>query len=156
MPFKQLINAMTQAAVRGDGRAVADCFTDDGVYHDVFYGSFKGNQIADLIEGYFHRDASDFIWDLHNPVEADGIGYARYVFSYKSKLPGKEGTRAGFEGVSICKLQMGKIAEYREVALAACSLHMLGMADAKVARFVSKEAKEFAGRNEAAHHFMKA
>jgi len=42
------------------------------------------------------------------------------------------------------------------VALAACSLHMLGMEDQKVARFVSKEAQEFCGRNETAHHFVKS
>jgi len=156
MPFKQLIEAMTQAAVRGDGRAVAECFTEDGVYHDVFYGSFKGSQIADLIDNYFHRDATDFIWDLYDPVETDGVGYVRYVFSYASKLEGKEGVRAGFEGVSICKIREGRIAEYKEVALAACSLHMLGMEDQKVARFVSKEAQEFCGRNETAHHFVKS
>lgn len=146
---------MTQAAVRGDGQAVAQCFAENGVYHDVFYGSFKGRQIADLIENHFHRDATDFIWDLHDPVESDGVGYVRYVFSYTSKLEGKEGVRSGFEGVSICKIQAGKIFDYKEVALAACSLDILGMEDQKIAKFVSKEAKEFKSRPETAHHFHK-
>ena len=35
MEFHDLIVAMTQAIVRGDGAAAAACFTADGVYHDV-------------------------------------------------------------------------------------------------------------------------
>ena len=42
MEFADLIGRMTRAAAAGDGAGVADCFTDDGVYHDVFYGTFTG------------------------------------------------------------------------------------------------------------------
>ena len=40
MEFSDLIVRLTQAIVRGDGAAAAACFTDDGVYHDAFYGAF--------------------------------------------------------------------------------------------------------------------
>ncbi|MEM9140432.1 MAG: nuclear transport factor 2 family protein, partial [Pseudomonadota bacterium] len=116
MAFEALIRSMTEAACRGDGLGVADCFTADGVYHDVFYGAFRGRDIARMIEGHFHRDARDFRWDLHGPVSDGAVGYARYVFSYESKLPGHAGQRACFEGVAICRLQDDLIADYREVA----------------------------------------
>ena len=49
MDFESLIKKMTRAAVQGNGATVADCFTADGVYHDVFYGDFTGRNIARMI-----------------------------------------------------------------------------------------------------------
>ena len=41
---------MTQAICRGDAEAAADCFAENGVYHDGFYGEFKGRAaIADMV-----------------------------------------------------------------------------------------------------------
>lgn len=152
MSFAELIVTMTQAACRGDGAAVAACFTDDGVYHDCFYGAFAGAAIATMIEDYFHRDARDFRWDLHDIVDDGRIGYARYVFSYESKLPSAAGRRALFEGVSICELRQGRLASYREVANAAVGLHTLGFAPERIAKLLDREARELAGRTEAALH----
>lgn len=153
MSFAALIQHMIDAACRGDGAGVAGCFAPDGVYHDVFYGSFYGRaEIARMIEGFFHRDGSDFRWDVHDPVEADGTGYARYVFSYRSRLKGCEGRRAVFEGVAVCRLQDGLIADYREVANAATGLSLMGFDDARLARFVARQAAELTGREEAAAH----
>ena len=106
MSFAALLSAMTAAVCRGDGAAVAACFTPDGVYHDCFYGAFEGVAIASMIEGFFHRDAGDFRWDLHDVVDDGRTGYARYVFSYTSKLPEAQGRRAIFEGVSICRTEI--------------------------------------------------
>ena len=78
MEFQQLISALTQAIVRGDGAAAAACFTDDGVYHDVFYGAFPKARIPTMVSEYFHRDASDFIWDLHEPVRVTIYGQDGY------------------------------------------------------------------------------
>ena len=114
--LQDLDHEMTQAACDGDGKKTAACFTSTGVYHDVFYGSFEGAAIIEMIENYFHRDAENFIWDLHDPVDDDKVGYARYVFSYDSKLADHRGKRAVFEGVSICRLRDGLIEDYREVA----------------------------------------
>ncbi|MEM9360331.1 MAG: nuclear transport factor 2 family protein, partial [Pseudomonadota bacterium] len=79
MAFAELIQNMAAAAARGDGQAVADCFTDDGIYDDVFYGPFQGARIKDMIENYFHRDGCNFRWDMHDPVDNGNVGYARYV-----------------------------------------------------------------------------
>ena len=69
MTFSELIGRMADAAARGDGQAVADCFTADGVYDDVFYGPFQGDAIKDMIENYFHRDGCNFRWDMHDAVD---------------------------------------------------------------------------------------
>lgn len=153
MSFAELIRAMIRAACAGEGQGVAGCFTEDGVYQDVFYGTFRGRaEIARMIEAYFHRDGSDFRWDLHDPVAANGTGYARYVFSYRSRLAGHEGRRAVFEGVAVCRLAGGLIAEYREVANAATGLSLIGFEDARLARFVARQAAELTARPEAEAH----
>jgi len=63
--FADLIARMTTAAISGNGAAA--CFAEDGVYHDIFYGAFKGADIADLIENYLHPDGQNFRWDIHGP-----------------------------------------------------------------------------------------
>ena len=155
MSFADLIARMTSAAVAGDGAGVAACFTEDGVYHDVFYGAFKGADIADLIENYFHRDGENFRWDIYDPVANGDIGYARYVFSYDSKLDDFAGRRALFEGVAICRLRNGLIESYTEVANAATGLSDLGFSSERLAKFVAKQSAELGQRSEAADHLRK-
>lgn len=153
MDFAALITTMTTAAAEGRGGDVAVCFTPDGVYHDVFYGDFQGPEaIADLIENHFHRDAESFRWNLHNPAETDGVGYARYTFSYRSKLAGCEGKRGAFEGVAICRLRNGLIANYSEIANAATGLRMIGFGAEGVAKFIDREAAHLMARDEMAVH----
>jgi hypothetical protein len=153
MSFAALISHMIEAACRGDGAGVARCFTPDGAYHDVFYGSFRGRaEIARMIEEFFHRDGADFRWDVHDPVEAGGTGYARYLFSYRSRLRGCEGRRAVFEGVAVCRLRNGLIADYREVSNAATGLALMGFDEARLGRFVARQAAELTARDEAAGH----
>ncbi len=152
MQFAELITRMTAAVCRGDGAAVAACFTPDGIYHDCFYGAFRGPAIADMVERYFHRDATDFRWDVHAPVSDGRIGYARYVFSYESKMAEAAGRRAVFEGVSICRLRDGLIASYREVANSLVGLACLGFAPERIAKLAAREARELAARPEAARH----
>ena len=91
--------------------------TEDGVYHDVFYGAFAGRaKIAEMIDDWFHRTARDFRWDMHNPLSDGRTLYAYYTFSYVSTLPEAKGGRVGFEGVAMMKLRDGLITEYHEVA----------------------------------------
>lgn len=153
MNFKQRINAMVAAVESGDAHGVAACFTPDGIYHDVFYGDFQGEGIADMIENYFYRDASDFRWDIHDAVEQGDIGYARYVFSYLPKSDG-DGTpdRAIFEGVAICRMRNGLIADYSEIANAAVGLQCMGFAPERLAKFIGKQGAELKSRNESARH----
>src|SRR4051794_12680042 len=126
-----MLRAFCDAVERHDGKAFAELFTEDGVYHDVFYGAFAGRaKIAELINDWFYRTATDFRWDMHAPVSDGRTLYARYTFSYRSTLPEAKGARAMFEGVAIMQLRDGKIAEYHEVANTAPAFVQLNFAGA--------------------------
>jgi ketosteroid isomerase-like protein len=151
--FGALLDAFAAAAVAGDGARFAALFTEDGCYHDVFYGSFRGRDaIAGMLENRFHRDAENFRWDMYDPVRDGEIGYARYVFSYDSKLAGAEGRRVLFEGVSIVRLSGDRIRDYREVANVGPGLVALGFAPERVAKILGRAARELAERPEASGH----
>ena len=112
-----MLREFCDAVEQHQGHRLAALFTEDGVYHDVFYGAFEGRaKIAELIDDWFYRTADNFRWDMHDPVSDGTTLYARYTFSYASKLPEAKGARVMFEGVSIMRLRDGLIAEYHEVA----------------------------------------
>lgn len=151
--FSTLLRKFTAAAEAGDGAAFAACFTENGAYHDVFYGTFRGREkISELLTRFFHRDGADFRWDMIDPIAASGRGYARYLFSYRSLLPGREGRRVLFEGVAHCRLEGGLISDYAEVANAAAGLSLLGFDAARLARFTARQAAELTARPESARH----
>ena len=144
MDAAAVLKEFCSAVERHDGPGLARLFTDDGVYHDVFYGAFQGHaKIAELIDDRFFRTARDFRWEMFRPVTDGTMLYAYYTFSYVSLLPeaqGKEGgKRVGFDGVSIMTLRDGKIAEYREVANSSIGLLEIGFAPERVAKIIAKE-----------------
>ena len=153
MDGSALLKDFTTAVERRDGKAFAGLFTEDGVYHDVFYGAFKGREkIAEMIDDWFHRTARDFRWEMFRPVSDGTMLYAYYTFSYVSTLPEAKGKRVGFDGVSIMTLSDGKIAEYREVANSSIGLLDIGFAPERVAKILAKEAKDIKARPEWSRH----
>ena len=153
MNFPDLMHALAAAAVAGDGKRFAALFAADAVYHDVFYGAFRGRDaIRDMLKNRFHRDAANFRWDFHDPVSDGKTGYARYVFSYDSRLPEAAGRRGMFEGVSIVRLADGLIGDYREVANVGPGLVRLGFAAGRLEMLMTRMAGDLAGRPEAAGH----
>ena len=105
-----------------------------------------------MINDYFHRDACNFCWDMHDPVSDGETGYCRYVFSYESKLGDAKGTRTMFEGVAIATLQDGLIVSYTDVANTAPGWRRRGFAADRLARFAEKQGAELAARKEAEGH----
>jgi len=89
MDLSALLKQFCGAVERRDGKAFAELFAEDGVYHDVFYGPFKGRaKIAEMIDDWFHRTARDFRWEMFRPVSDGKTLYAYYTFSYVStRLP---------------------------------------------------------------------
>jgi ketosteroid isomerase-like protein len=153
MEVSELLKEFTSAVERRDGKAFASLFTEDGVYHDVFYGAFKGRErVAEMIDDWFYRTARDFRWEMFRPVSDGTVLYAYYTFSYVSLLPEAQGKRVGFDGVSIMRLQDGKIAEYREVANSSIGLLDIGFAPERVAKILGKEAKHIKERPEWQRH----
>ena len=149
----EMLRSFCDAVERRDGKAFAALFTEDGVYHDVFYGAFKGREkIAELIDDWFYRTASDFRWDMHAPVSDGETLYARYTFSYRSLLPEAKGARAMFEGVAIMKLRDGLIIEYREVANTAPSFVDMNFAPERIAKIAARQGAALKARPEMARH----
>jgi len=148
-----LLRAFCDAVERRDGKAFAALFTEDGVYHDVFYGAFEGrSRIAEMIDDWFYRTATDFRWDMHAPVSDGKTLYARYTFSYRSTLPEAKGARAMFEGVAIMTLQDGRIAEYHEVANTAPGFVDMNFAPERIARIVARQGAALKARPEMKRH----
>ena len=140
MDHSRMLRAFCDAVERRDGKAFAQLFAEDGVYHDVFYGAFEGRKkIAEMIDDWFYRTARDFRWDMHDPVSDGRMLYARYTFSYVSTLPEARDKRVGFEGVAIMRLGGGLIAEYREVANVGPAFVALNFAPERVCKILAKE-----------------
>lgn len=153
MDTQVLLKKFCDAVEQHNGKAFAALFTEDGTYHDVLYGAFTGRaKIAEMIDDWFYRTASDFRWDMHDPVSNGTTLYARYTFSYKSKLPEANGGRAMFEGVSIMTLKDGLIAEYHEVANTATGFVDMNFAPDRIAKIVAKQGAALKARPEMARH----
>jgi ketosteroid isomerase-like protein len=143
MNVTAMLRTFCDAVERRDGKAFAALFTEDGVYHDVFYGAFKGRaKIAGMIDD----------WDMHTPVFDGTTLYARYTFSYRSTLPEAKGARAMFEGVAIMTLKDGLIAEYHEVANTATGFVDMNFAPERVAKIMAKQGAALKARPEMARH----
>lgn len=153
METQDLLTAFTAAVEQRNGTAMAALFTEDGIYHDVFYGDFAGrDRIAALIDDWFYRDAADFRWDMHDPLSDGRTLFARYVFSYRSTLAGAEPGRVVFQGVAIMRLRDGRIAEYSEIADTGPAFIRLGFAAERVVKLLRRQDDALRARPDAARH----
>jgi limonene-1,2-epoxide hydrolase len=148
-----MLRTFCDAVERRDGKTFAALFSEDGVYHDVFYGAFEGRaKIAEMVDEHFYRTATDFRWDMHEPVSDGTTLYARYTFSYRSILPEAKGARVMFEGVSIMKLRDGLITCYREVADTATAFVDMNFAPERIAKIATRQGAALKARPEMARH----
>jgi ketosteroid isomerase-like protein len=153
MDTTAMLRTFCDAVEKHHGASFAALFTEDGVYHDVFYGAFAGRaEIAEMIDDWFYRTADDFRWDMHAPISDGKTLYARYTFSYRSLLPEARGARAMFEGVAIMTLRDGLIAEYHEVANTATGFVDMNFAPGRIAKIVAKQGAALKARPEMKRH----
>lgn len=153
MTTEELLRAFCDAVEQRNGKAFADLFAEDGVYHDVFYGAFEGRaKIAGMIDEVFYRSATDFRWDMHSPLSDGERLYARYTFSYRSTLPEAKGARVMFEGVAMMELREGKIASYHEVANTAPAFVDMNFAPERIARILARQGAALKARPEMRRH----
>ena len=153
MNTSAFLRAFCDAVEQRNGTAFSELFTEDGVYHDVFYGAFEGHgKIAEMIDDVFYRTATDFRWDMHAPVSDGERLYAHYTFSYRSTLPEAKGARVMFEGVAMMKLRDGKILEYHEVANTAPAFVDMNFAPERIAKIFAKQGTALKARPEMRRH----
>ena len=137
--FRALLERMTQAICRGDGAAAAACFIPEGIYHDGFYGEFRGREaIRAMVEKHFHANARDFTWKPSDVLSDGSLAYARYDFSYVSKIPGSESTRVFFSGISQVRLRDGLIERYGEVFDRGLALAQMNFAPERIAKSLAR------------------
>ncbi len=140
-PFADLLTSFTEAIVANDGSGLGALFTEDGVYADEFFGAHRGRAAIAAMLTRFHDTGSDYRWDFFDPVSDDTIGYARFRFSYRSRLPESAGRPVMFEGFSQFRLaENGLIAHYGEAFDRGVALVQLGFSAERIRRIVEKAA----------------
>ncbi|HUJ73274.1 MAG TPA: nuclear transport factor 2 family protein [bacterium] len=154
MDFSHLLAEFSQAVVQGDGRRLGALFTPAGVYHDTFYGEFRGPEaIRQMLEERFHRDAERFLWEFYQPLANETLGYARWRFSYTSRMAHNAGARVAFEGMSQFDLAGGKIQHYGEMFNAGVAFVQLGLDPARMEKVFQREARDLRARPPMARHW---
>ncbi len=149
MDFTALTERFCKAAC-SSGNELAQLFSEDGVYHDGFYGAFEGRDaIVDMIDNYFQRDATDFVWRMYEPVFAGDFGYARYLFGYTSRIRGCEGRRVIFNGMSQFRIADGLIKNYTENFDASLGMAQLRFDPGRIAKRAHKTAESLRALPEA-------
>jgi len=137
--FTQLLVRFTDAATRGDGKAFAACFTEEAIYHDYIYGPHKGREsIADMLENLFHRDATDYHWQMFDPVCDGQTAYAWSLSRFTSTVPEFQGRKVVIDGMSRFRLEKGLIAEYWESVNGGVAMVQLGVSAPRIERVLLK------------------
>ena len=137
--FAKLLDRFSNAASRGDGKAFAACFTEDGVYHDYIYGPHTGRaSIEDMLITLFHRDATNYDWRMFDPVVNGDIGYAWSLSRFNSTIPQFLGKEVVIDGMSRFVLKNGLIADYRESVNGGVAMAQLGVEPGRMARVMTR------------------
>ncbi len=147
--FATLVSRFAAAATAGDGKALGDCFTPDGVYHDYIYGPHVGRtSIADMLENLFHRDAAQYDWTFYDPITDGRIGYAHSLSTFVSKVPQYQGREIVIDGISRFVLKGGLLAEYHESVNGGLAHVQLGLAPEHMAKVMARWTKRFRERSD--------
>ena len=152
MEFSELINRFAAAAASGNGDALADLFTPDGIYDDYFFGPCAGREAIKNMLGHFAEGGSNFRWEFFDAVRAGNTGYASYRFSFDSKRPEAKGTRVTFDGIGRFDLQGNRIRRYSEVFDRGMALAQQAFDPAHLARIELKYARALKQRPDWKEH----
>lgn len=137
--FEALLQRFSAAATAGNGQAFAACFTEDATYNDYIYGPHKGRQdIADMLENLFHRDAANYDWKMFDPVCNGDTAYAWSLSRFTSTVPEFKGREVVIDGMSRFRLKDGLIAEYWESVNGGVAMVQLGVNAQRMERVLLK------------------
>jgi ketosteroid isomerase-like protein len=151
--FAALVARFGAAATAGDGKALAACFTEDGIYFDYIYGPHRGRaSIAGMLENLFHRDADDYDWTFYDPVVKGDMGYARSLSRFVSTIPEFKGRRVVIDGISRFVLKDGLIAAYHESVNGGVAQAQLGVAPERMAKVMKRWSERFLAQPDVAEY----
>lgn len=112
--FETITGKFAASIEANDPVGLASLFAPEGIYDDGFFGPHVGlTEIATLMRR-FHESGSDFRWEFFDHLSNEDLGYARYRWSYRSRVPGTEGRPAVIEGVGFFRFQDGLISRFSE------------------------------------------
>lgn len=144
--FTELLAAFSAAVVANDGVGLGGLFTADGTYDDEFFGAHRGRAaIAQMLQR-FHDTGRDYRWNFVDPVSDGSTGYARFRFSFASRLPEYDGRPVVFDGISQFRFAGAQIAYYREAFDRGVALVQLGFPAERIRRILEKAAARTADR----------
>jgi hypothetical protein len=150
--FADLLADFAAAIVANDGAGLGALFTADGTYHDEFFGAFTGRRaIAGMLQR-FHDTGRDYRWEWQEPLSDGKTGYARFRFSYVSRVAGSEGRPVMFPGISRFLFKNGLIAHYAEAFDRGVAMVQLGFPAERIKRVLDKAAAEQSETAEAREH----
>jgi SnoaL-like protein len=151
-PFAELLTIFADAVQANHGRRLAMLFTEDGVYEDGFFGVHSGRAAIAAMLQRFHDTGSSYLWEFVDPVSDRVIGYARFRFSYTSRLPESTGQPVLFEGISCFRFRGGLIAHYSEAFDRGVALAQLDFPAERIKRILQKAAAAQTQLPEARRH----
>jgi hypothetical protein len=150
--FPALLDRFAAAVVANDGAGLAALFTEDGTYDDGFFGAHTGRAAIARMLQRFHDTGRDYRWDWSEPLTDDVTAYARWRFSYASRLPGAEGKPVMFAGISRFQFRGDLIFHYAEAFDRGVALVQLAISPDRIARILEKAAAEQNATQEARPH----
>jgi hypothetical protein len=136
--FTDMLGRFAAAVAANDGKGLAALFAADGVYDDGFFGEYAGREAIAKMLQHFHDTGTNYRWDFFDALSDGQKGFARYRFSYASKMPGAEGKPVVFEGVSHFVFRDGLIARYSEVFDRGMALAQQDFAPERIKRILVK------------------
>ncbi len=153
MDLAPMLARFSAAVESGNGEALAELFTKDGVYDDYFFGASEPGRagIRDML-AHFYEGGEGFKWEFFDPLASATLGYASYRFSYTSKLPEAKGSRVVFEGISRFDLEDGLIRRYSEVFDRGMALAQQDFAAERLKKVALKYASRLKAKPQSASH----
>lgn len=138
--FAAVLDRFAAAVVANDGPGLAALFTGNGTYDDGFFGAHTGRAAIAAMLQRFHDTGRDYRWDWFELLSDGALGYARFRFSYASRLAGCEGRPVMFEGISRLRFAGPLIAHYAEAFDRGVALVQLGFPAERIRRILEKAA----------------
>lgn len=145
--FPKLLEKFAVAVAANDGAGLDALFAEDGIYADEFFGAHRGRAAIAAMLQRFHDTGGDYHWDFVDPVCDGTTGYARFRFSYVSRLPECAGKPVAFEGISRFRFRAGLIEYYDEAFDRGVALVQLGFAAERIRRILDKAAAQVVARS---------
>ena len=150
--FVVLLTTFADAVQSNHRQRLALMFTEDGVYEDGFFGAHVGRESIATMLQRFHETGSSYFWEFVDPVTDGEIGYARFRFSYASRLPESIGRAVLFEGISCFRFRGELISHYSEAFDRGVALTQLAFPAERIKRILEKAAESQNQQSEARRH----